>query len=45
MAGVVIFGGTSEGRRLAEYCRDKKIKAAVSVVSDYGKACFLTALM
>ena len=38
MAGVVIFGGTSEGRRLAEYCRDKKIKAAVSVVSDYGKS-------
>lgn len=37
MTGIVIFGGTSEGRELAEFCNRKQISAAVSVVSDYGR--------
>ena len=38
MGRVVIFGGTSEGRHLAEFCVRQGIPAAVSVVSDYGKS-------
>lgn len=34
---VVIFGGTKEGRELAEYCIAVKLPAAVSVASYYGK--------
>ena len=34
---VVIFGGTKEGRELAEYCIAAKLPAAVSVASYYGK--------
>lgn len=37
MSKILIFGGTTEGRELAEYCVDNKIAAAVSVVSDYGE--------
>lgn len=37
MGKVVIFGGTSEGRRLAQYCDENRIRAAVSVVSEYGQ--------
>ncbi|MCI8886522.1 MAG: precorrin-6A reductase [Hungatella sp.] len=36
MCKVIIFGGTTEGRRLAEYCGNHEIPALVSVVSDYG---------
>ncbi|MEY8338387.1 precorrin-6A reductase [Lachnospiraceae bacterium 62-35] len=36
MAEIMIFGGTSEGRKLAEFCAEKKIRAKVSVVSGYG---------
>lgn len=32
----LIFGGTTEGRLLAEYCVQKKIPAAVSVATRYG---------
>ena len=37
MSDVIIFGGTTEGRLLAEACVEQKIPAVVCVVSDYGK--------
>ncbi|MBO7472597.1 MAG: precorrin-6A reductase [Ruminococcus sp.] len=36
MCKVLIFGGTTEGRELAEYCTDNGIAAAVSVATEYG---------
>lgn len=36
MSDVVIFGGTTEGRLLAEYCAGHQIHAVVCVVSEYG---------
>lgn len=38
-ASVVIFGGTSEGRELAEYAEAHHIPVLVSVVSGYGEMC------
>ena len=35
MSEVLIFGGTTEGRLLAEFCAEKGIRAAVSVTTDY----------
>lgn len=35
MSEVLIFGGTTEGRLLAEFCAEKEIRAAVSVTTDY----------
>jgi len=32
-----IFGGTAEGRQLAEYCREKGIPAVISVATSYGR--------
>lgn len=32
----VIFGGTTEGRLLAEFCRDNGISCEVSVTTEYG---------
>lgn len=37
MCRVLIFGGTTEGRILAEYCHEKGINAWVSVATVYGK--------
>lgn len=37
MCELLIFGGTAEGRSLAEFCAENKIKAAVSVTTDYGE--------
>ncbi len=37
MAEVIIFGGTSEGRELAEYAALREIPTLLSVVSEYGK--------
>lgn len=37
MCRILIFGGTTEGRLLAEYCHEKGINAWVSVATDYGK--------
>ncbi|MDD3251028.1 MAG: precorrin-6A reductase [Lachnospiraceae bacterium] len=34
---IIIFGGTSEGRELAEYASDHGISVLVSVVSEYGE--------
>lgn len=36
MCRVLIFGGTTEGRLLAEFCMEQEIPAFVSVVSGYG---------
>ena len=36
MCSVLIFGGTTEGREIAEYCSEKRISAAVSVATEYG---------
>lgn len=36
MSEIMIFGGTSEGRMLAEFCAENKINACVSVTTDYG---------
>ena len=36
MSEILIFGGTSEGRMLAEFCAENKIDACVSVTTDYG---------
>ena len=38
MCKIWIFGGTTEGRLLAEYCSREKIEAWVSVASEYGDA-------
>ena len=37
MTKVLIFGGTVEGRELAEYGVQKGLTVAVSVVSEYGQ--------
>lgn len=37
MCKILIFGGTTEGRELAEFCEQQGIPAWLSVVSDYGK--------
>lgn len=36
MFKLLIFGGTTEGRLLAEYCSEKNIDCDVSVATDYG---------
>lgn len=36
MREVLIFGGTTEGRELAEFCERQGIPAAVSVATEYG---------
>lgn len=36
MADLIIFGGTTEGRLLAEYCAAYRLNAVVCVTSDYG---------
>ena len=37
MSDVILFGGTTEGRKLAEFCGEHKIKTVVCVVSEYGE--------
>lgn len=36
MCRILIFGGTTEGREIAEHCAEKGITAAVSVATEYG---------
>ncbi len=36
MCELLIFGGTTEGRLLAEYCEKSGIAADVSVATEYG---------
>lgn len=45
MCKIWIFGGTTEGRLLAEYCSRKKIEAWVSVASEYGEELLQEELM
>lgn len=37
MCRILIFGGTTEGRELSQFCADRGIPAFVSVASEYGK--------
>lgn len=37
MGGIWIFGGTSEGRRLAEFCAGQGLTTEVSVATEYGE--------
>lgn len=37
MCKILIFGGTTEGRLLAEYCSKQNIEAWISVASEYGE--------
>ncbi len=37
MCDILIFGGTTEGRQLAEFCTEHRISAFVSVATDYGE--------
>lgn len=37
MSRILIFGGTTEGRLLAEYCHEQKKRTWVSVATGYGK--------
>ena len=36
MCKILIFGGTTEGRELADFCGKNKIGAYISVTTDYG---------
>ena len=36
MRRVLIFGGTTEGRELAEFCAENGVSACVSVATAYG---------
>lgn len=36
MSELLIFGGTTEGRLLAEFCSENKIRTYISVATDYG---------
>lgn len=36
MCKILIFGGTTEGRRLAEFCSENQIHAYISVATEYG---------
>ncbi len=37
MCDILIFGGTAEGRILAEFCTEHKIFSYISVATDYGQ--------
>ena len=37
MSGILIFGGTTEGRRLAQIFAKNKIKTELCVASEYGE--------
>lgn len=41
MCNILIFGGTTEGRLLAEFCHENQIEAWVSVATEYGKMVLL----
>ena len=49
MCKILIFGGTTEGRQLAEFCAEHRISAYVSSATDYGtglikKSAYITKL-
>lgn len=35
--GIIVFAGTSEGRRLYEFCEDRGIRSIFCVATEYGK--------
>ncbi len=37
MCDILVFGGTTEGRQLAEFCEKEKIPVCVCVTTDYGE--------
>ena len=37
MFRILIFGGTTEGRELADFCHSNRIPAAVCVTTGFGK--------
>lgn len=37
---ILIFGGTTEGRKLTEYLAARKVRVHVCVATAYGRACF-----
>ena len=41
MCNILIFGGTTEGRLLAEFCHENQLEAWVSVATEYGKTVLL----
>ena len=41
MCKILIFGGTTEGRLLAEFCHENQVEAWVSVATGYGKMLLL----
>ncbi len=41
MCKILIFGGTTEGRLLAEFCHENQLEAWVSVATGYGKMLLL----
>lgn len=40
MFRILIFGGTTEGRELADFCHSNRIPAAVCVTTGFGKNFF-----
>lgn len=38
MSDMIIFGGTVEGRKLAEHFRDKDLNVTVCVATEYGES-------
>ncbi|MBR2284129.1 MAG: precorrin-6A reductase [Ruminococcus sp.] len=38
MSELLIFGGTTEGRQLAEFCSENDIRCGISVATEYGAA-------
>ena len=38
MYKLLIFGGTTEGRKLIEYLKDKNIKIYLCVATEYGES-------
>ena len=36
MSEMLIFGGTTEGRELAEFCDKRNIPVSICVTTDYG---------
>ncbi len=39
MKRILIFSGTTEGRELAEFLRNRQVDVIVSVATEYGRDC------
>ena len=40
MSDMIIFGGTVEGRKLAEHFRDKDLNVTACVATEYGESLY-----